>query len=102
MWEQSLICINESQIMKKVLLSLSLVALLTGCDQWFAKNVGGSYTVDLPCNQKFVNLAWKETNLWILSRPMYKTDTPEVYTLQEDSTTGILEGTVTIKECKSS
>jgi hypothetical protein len=67
-----------------------------------AKNFGGSMEIKLPVNTKLVNVTWKESQLWYVTRPMKKDETPETYTFQEKSTLGILEGTITIKESTTS
>lgn len=86
---------------KNLFIALTIVSLvlLSGC-QWTAKNFGGSYTVDLPDNRKLVNLTWKDSELWILTKEMNDEDIAETYKLQEDSTFGLLEGVVTINENK--
>jgi len=64
-----------------------------------AKNFGGNMTITLPCQQKLVNITWKETELWYLTRPMRADETAETSVFQEDSTYNIMEGKVTISEC---
>lgn len=88
--------------MKKIMIAICLFLILTvttGC-QWAAKNIGGSYTVELEPNQKLVNVTWKESQLWVLTKQMNEDDVAETYTFQEDTTMEILEGTVTIVEVK--
>lgn len=88
--------------LKKLLITLSAGAMLltlSGC-QWAAKNVGGSYTVELEPGQKLVNATWKEDQLWYLTENMPEDYTPKTYKFQEDSTMNVLEGTVTIVETK--
>jgi len=80
-----------------VLLSLSV---LVGCDQMGAKNFGGNYTIELPKGEKLVNVTWKDSDLWYLTEPMTDEDEPKTYKLNEDSTFGVWEGTVTIVESK--
>lgn len=75
--------------------------LFCGCTaQSRAKNFGGKDTKDLPKNQKLVNVTWKETDMWILTRPMRSDEVPETYTFKCNSSFGILEGEITIKESK--
>jgi len=74
---------------------------ITGCTKnKRVKNLGGSMTIELPVNQKFVNVTWKDNNLWYLTTPMESIDTPKTYIFHEKSKHGILEGTVTFKEIK--
>jgi len=68
--------------------------------QWFARHWGGSYTMELPANEKVVTVSWKDSNLWILTRPMKKDEVAETFTLHESSNFGVLQGTVVITEKK--
>lgn len=61
---------------------------------------GGSDTIILQPNQKLVNITWKESNAWFLTKPMTTTDSCETYIFYESSNMGMFEGTVIIKEVK--
>lgn len=77
------------------------VILTVSCTQnQRAKNFGGNATYSLPQGQKLIMVTWKEDNLWYLSRPMKEGESAETYTLQEESSFGMMNGTVTIKETK--
>lgn len=66
-----------------------------------AKKLGTSNGVmTLPPNYKLVLLTWKKDSMWVLYRPMRKDEVPEEYIYQEDSTYGIMEGTIRIKESR--
>lgn len=82
------------------LVALMIAFALSGCGQFTAKNFGGDYTINLPAGEKLVNITWKESELWYLTKPMTEDDVAETYKFQEDSTFGVLEGTVTIIEHK--
>lgn len=89
--------------MKKTILAVVLVlaiVALSGC-QWAAKKAGGNYDVDLPPDHKLVNVTWKDSDLWYLTRPMEADDEAETYSFIEDSNFGVFEGTVTITETKT-
>lgn len=78
-----------------------MLVLLTGCNQnQRAKNFGGTAKIELQKNQKLVTATWKDNNLWILTRPMRESETPENYTFKEESSFGVLQGTVFISEKK--
>ena len=47
-----------------------------------------------------MNITWKDSDLWYLTKPMTDDDVAETYTFQEDSKMGVLEGTVTVVEHK--
>lgn len=66
-----------------------------------AKKLGTSGGVmNLPPNYKLVLVTWKQDSMWVLYRPMRKDEVPEEYIYQEDSTFGIMEGTIKIKESR--
>ena len=86
--------------MKKIILLAALVTMLTGCDQFFARNFGGSSTIELDKGQRLVEVTWKESNLWILTEPMDSDYIPKTKTFYESSLLGHMEGKVIIKESK--
>lgn len=87
--------------MKKFLLCLVLALAMAGCtSNSRAKNLGGSTTRTLPAGQKLVMVTWKEDNMWILTRPMRQEEKPEIYTFKENSSWGIVQGTIIISETK--
>ena len=90
--------------MKKLIISLLTLFMmlgLVGCDnQFVAKKLGGSYTLELPKGEKLVDITWKEDNLWYLTEPMENDYEPQEYKFQADTVFGVFEGTVTIIESK--
>jgi hypothetical protein len=87
--------------MKKVLSILLLAITLASCtENARVKSFGGEGTLNLPKGQKLVNVTWKETELWYLTRSMNSTDVAETYQFQEESSFGIMEGTYNIVESK--
>jgi hypothetical protein len=86
--------------MKRVIiLAVLAIATFTGCtENQSAKNYGGKMTIDLPPRQKLVNVTWKETELWYLTRPAKAGEVPETLTFTEKSNYGILEGTIIFNE----
>jgi hypothetical protein len=87
----------------KKLIFISIAAILfTSCTKnEMAKNFGGTMTVNLPADTKLVNVTWKEDEIWYLTKPMNSTDSAETYSFQEESSFGVWEGTVVLKELKS-
>ena len=87
----------------KATLLVSFLAL-AACDNYKAKHLGGTMTVELEKDQKLVNCSWKggtqsqSTSLWILTRARKEGEQPETYKYSEKSTMGVLEGTVVIQE----
>lgn len=84
-----------------VILILSLFLLVVGCTQnERVKSFGGTGTLQLDKGQKLVNVTWKETELWVLTKQMNNEDVPETYIFKEHSSFGVLQGTYVIKETK--
>lgn len=90
----------KKKILSILVLGVVAVTSLVGCGQYGAKEFGGSYTVNLPKGQKLSEVTWKESDLWYLTKPMTEKDVAETYQFKEDSTFGVMEGTVTIIESK--
>ena len=87
--------------MKRTIIAIAAFVTLTACTQnERAKSFGGTATIDLPKGQKLVTVTWKEKEIWYLTRPMSATDSAESYTFQEESSYGVMEGTVILKESK--
>lgn len=80
-----------------ILLFLAITLILTSCtQQQMAKRYGGQATIKLQANERVVNVTWKESNIWILTK--LDTTKPSIYQFKENSNLGIMEGTVIIQE----
>ena len=79
---------------------LSLLTLgVTACtEQEKARSFGGTSNIELGVGRKLVMVAWKETDLWVLTREMRADEKPETYRFSESSSWGVMEGTVVLKE----
>jgi hypothetical protein len=87
--------------MKKVFLVVLSGMLLTSCtENERVKSWGGEGTIKLPKGKKLVNVTWKETQIWYLTRDMDSNDVAETYQFHEESSYGVIEGTYKIIETK--
>jgi hypothetical protein len=88
--------------MKRIVLIMSVMMLmLASCtENERVKNWGGDGTINLPKGRKLVNVTWKETQIWYLTRQMDSTDVAETYEFHEESGYGVMEGTYKIVESK--
>lgn len=88
--------------MKKLFILAIIAGLgLASCtENERAKSFGGTATINLPTGQKLVNVTWKDTQLWYLTRQMKPNDSAETYEFKEESNFGIIEGTVKLVETK--
>jgi len=83
--------------MRAIILVIGL--LLVSCtEQQQAKSFGGKASMTLPTGQKVVCATWKNSDLWVLTRPMREGEKAETLTLRESSSWGLLQGTVMITE----
>lgn len=89
---------NLKKIITISLLTITVMSL-AGCNT-MTRQFGGTSTVELPKGQKLVNVTWKESDLWYLTKPMTDNDKAETYEFTEDSNLGMMEGKVIIKESK--
>lgn len=86
---------------KTATIMIAFLILLLACTQnQRARQFGGTATINLPANQKLVVATWKNDSLWYLTRPMRADESPESYWFQEDSSFGIMQGTVIFHESK--
>lgn len=87
--------------MKKVFLAILIGIMVTSCtENSRVKNWGGEGTINLPKGRKLVNVTWKETEIWYLTRQMDSNDVAETYQFHEESSYGVVEGTYNIIETK--
>jgi hypothetical protein len=87
--------------MRKTLLGLVLGLGLFSCtENARVKSFGGDGDINLPKGQKLVNITWKESQIWYLTRPFKKDEDAEIYRFQEESGWGVVEGTYYIHETK--
>lgn len=84
-----------------LIICIFFISRLTS-EQSVTKNWGGSMNIELEPNQKLIEVTWKDDSLWLLTKDMQEQDIAENYRFQEKDVTGILEGTVFIKEKKLS
>jgi hypothetical protein len=71
-----------------------ILILISSCNSNYnARYFGGNYEITLPKNEIFINLTWKESSLWVIS----KDTITGYYFAREKSPFGELEGQVTIK-----
>lgn len=87
--------------MKKLAIFAVMAIALASCTQnERAKSFGGTANVNLEKGRKLVNITWKEDQMWYLTKPMDSVDVAETYKFQEESSWGMIEGTVVIVESK--
>jgi len=84
--------------MKKILIIVGLLTLLSCTDNQRSRSWGGTSEMELPKGEKLMMITWKGSDMWYLSRKMTPMDSVENYTFKQHSKWGIIEGEVIIKE----
>ena len=85
--------------MKKLILVLIVLFTLSSCTQnQRAKSFGGNATIILEKGKKLEVVTWKNAQLWYLVRDRREGEPIETYEFIEDSSFGVMEGKVIIKE----
>ena len=79
---------------KLTMVAITLLALVSCTDNQRARSFGGTETVKLEPNEKFINITWKQDNLWII---VQDTITGNYYA-REKSNFGVLQGKVVIQK----
>jgi hypothetical protein len=80
-------------------LAICSAFLVTACtENQRARNFGGTATVDLAPGRKLVNATFKKDDLWLLTRAAKPDEKPEVFEFVEDSSFGVMNGKVIIRE----
>lgn len=79
---------------KLTMVAITLLALVSCTDNQRARSFGGTETVKLEPNEKFINITWKQDNLWII---VQDTVTGNYYA-REKSNFGVLQGKVVIQK----
>ena len=82
--------------MKKFLtLAVILTVVFSSCtDNQRARNFGGTETIKLESHEKFINITWKQDNLWVI---VQDTVSGVIYA-KEKSSFGVLQGKVVIQK----
>ena len=80
--------------MKKLtLLAVVLLSLYSCTDNQRARNFGGTETIKIEPQEKFINITWKGEDLWVVVQ-----DTVTgVYYAKEKSSFGVMQGKVIIE-----
>ena len=79
---------------KLTMVAITLLALASCTDNQRARNFGGTETIKLEPQEKFINIAWRQDNLWIVVQDTITGD----YYAREKSSFGVMQGKVIIQK----
>ena len=87
--------------MKKLIIFLFTVTLLTSCDHYVTRQFGGNSTIKLKPGEKLIEATWKgDGDLWYLVEPMDSNYVPKTKIFKESSMMGMMEGSVIFIETR--
>jgi hypothetical protein len=81
-----------------IFVTVSLLIFSSCTENTRVKQFGGTATLDLPKGEKFVNVTWKEHDLWLVTKKVDSLEKEETYYFTEKSSHGIYEGQYIIQE----
>ena len=79
---------------KLTMVAITLLALASCTDNQRARSFGGTETIKIESQEKFINITWKQDNLWVI---VQDTITGTIYA-KEKSSFGIMQGKVIIQK----
>ena len=82
--------------MKKIIIIATIATLgFASCtDNQKARKFGGTETIKMMPNEKFINITWKQDNIWIITQDTLT----GVISAREKSSFGVLEGKIIIEK----
>lgn len=81
----------------KILLAIIMILSLASCtENQRAKQYGGTQSINIQSNERFITSTWKGNNLWII----VENTTTHRFHMKEYSDYGILEGEIIIENKK--
>lgn len=89
--------------MKKILFIIPFLAVIgfISCDQYMAREVGGTTTINLEPGEKLMEVTWKDDgNIWYLTEPMDSDYVPKTKVFKESALCGVLNGKVIFIETR--
>lgn len=78
---------------KLTMVAITLLALVSCTDNQRARSFGGTETIKLEPNEKFMNITWKRDDIWVI---VQDTITGTIYA-KEKSSFGVMQGKVIIQ-----
>ena len=79
---------------KLIMVAITLLALVSCTDNQRARSFGGTETIKIEPQEKFINITWKQDNLWVI---VQDTITGSIYA-REKSSFGVMQGKVIIQK----
>jgi hypothetical protein len=75
------------------MVAITLLAFTSCTENQRARSFGGTETIKLEPNEKFINITWKKDNLWVIVQDTIS----GTYYAKEKSSFGVMQGKVIIQ-----
>lgn len=79
---------------KLTMVAITLLAITSCTNNSETRRFGGTETIKLEPQEKFINITWKEDNLWIIVQDTIT----DIYYAREKSAFGLWEGKIIIQK----
>lgn len=80
--------------MKKIFLVAITLLAISCTDNQKARNFGGTETIKLEPHERFINITWKQDNIWLIVQDTLT----GIYYAKEKSSYGLMEGKIVISK----
>lgn len=88
---------KRNRLTETTILFIAIITLLASCTKnQRARTFGGTETINLLPNEEFINITWKESDLWII----VKDTTTGIFYAREKSSFGVMQGKIIIATCE--
>lgn len=84
---------KKNKLFLMVVTVITILTFLSCTDNQSARNFGGKEEIQLKPNEVLINITWKESNMWVLT----KDTTTNIKYFRENSNWGVWEGEIIIK-----
>ena len=84
---------KKNKLFLMVVTVITILTFLSCTDNQRARNYGGKEEIQLKPNEVLINITWKESNMWVLT----KDTTTNIKYFRENSNWGVWEGEIIIK-----
>lgn len=84
---------KKNKLFLMVVTVITILTFLSCTDNQRARKFGGKEEIQLKPNEVLINITWKESNMWVLT----KDTTTNIKYFRENSNWGVWEGEIIIK-----
>lgn len=53
---------------KTILIAFAIIGIISCTDNSRTRNFGGTEIISIPHNEEFINITWKDDNLWVITK----------------------------------